>query len=160
MKTKYSRISLMIMGLSLLSALFLLVVPTVYIAQQSKAVMGYTSVFGGHIYNFSTTQAKVYVYPSAGGITTFCLAIASLPLIALFGKNNKSPYFFSFCLNVAVFILCFFQATFFVGTNVTIYRLPATYTVNFVGAYLVMVTSFLGGVISLVGLLKKPNKRY
>ncbi len=160
MKTKYSRISLMIMGLSLLSAIFFLLVPTVYIVQQNKAVMGYTTVFGGHCWNFSSTNSTVYFHPSTGGIVTFCLAIASLPIIALFGKNNKSPYFFSFALNAAVFVLCFFQASFFIGVNRDVYRLPVTYSVNFVGAYLVMVTSFLGGAASLVGLFYKPNKRY
>jgi hypothetical protein len=160
MKTKYSRISLMIMGLSLLSAIFFLLVPTVYIVQQNKAVMGYTTVFGGHCWNFSSTNSTVYFHPSAGGIVTFCLSLASLIVIALFGKGNKSPYFFSFCFNVAVFVLCFFQATFFVGVNHDIYRLNVTYSINFVGAYLVMVTSFLGGVISLVGLCRKPDKRY
>ncbi len=160
MKTKYSRISLMIMGLSLLSAIFFLLVPTVYIVQQNKVVMGYTTVFGGHCLNFSTTGNTVYFSPNTGSIVTFCLSLASLIVVGLFGKENKSPYFFSFCFNVAVFILCFFQATFFVGMNGTVNRLPVTYSVNFVGAYLVMVTSFLGGVISLVGLFYKPNKRY
>ena len=63
---KKSKISLIIMGLAILIALFTLVLPSLYIVGNSRVIMGWTTSFGGVLKNYNGADIKVHL--SAGGL--------------------------------------------------------------------------------------------
>lgn len=155
---KKSKISLIIMGLAILIALFTLVLPSLYIVGNSRVIMGWTTSFGGILKNYNGVDIKVHL--SAGGLINFLIPIVIVLLTYLFGNSQKSTYFLTFVLFVANVILTLFTKTSLTHINVGGAIQGIESSVLSVGPYVCVVLQAIGTIVSLVGLLYKPNARF
>ena len=155
---KKSKISLIIMGLAILIALFTLVLPSLYIVGNSRIIMGWVTSFGGILKNYNGVDIKVHL--SAGGLINFLIPIVIVLLTYLFGNSQKSTYFLTFVLFVANVILTLFTKTSLTHINVGGAIQGIESSVLSVGPYVCVVLQAIGTIVSLVGLLYKPNARF
>lgn len=151
---KVSKTILIIMALAAASMLFYFLLPTFWIPQHNIAIMGWTSIFGGVLKNYNGGASVHY---SVGNIVTLFLPLITI-LFAYVGRNQRSTFFFTFCLCVASCVLFGLSRKFFLNSfNTGIYGIHSA--VLFVGPYFSIVISALGACVSLFGLFYKPNAR-
>ena len=100
---KNTKLSLTIVGLSILVALFTLVLPSLYIEGNSTVIMGWTTSFGGTLRNYNGYDVKVHL--SAGGLLNFLTPVVIALLTYFVGKSQRSTYFLTFLLFITNIVL-------------------------------------------------------
>lgn len=155
---KKSKLSLIIMGLAILIALFTLVLPSLYIVGNSRVIMGWTTSFGGVLKNYNGADIKVHL--SAGGLINLLTPVVIVLLTYLFGNSQKSTYFLTFALFITNIILTLSTKIFFMNVNIGGAIQGTQSCVLSVGPYVCVVLQAIGTIVSLVGLLYKPNARF
>ena len=153
-----SKLSLAIAGLSILIAIFTLVLPSIYIEANSRVIMGWISTFGGVIKDYN--GSNIHVSLSAGGLINFIIPLVTAVLAYFFGKSQKSTYFLTFVLYIANIILSLSQKIYFMNVNVGGAIIGVQSSLLSVGPYVCVVLASIGVIVSLVGLLYKPNARF
>ena len=93
---KNTKLSLAIVGLSILIAIFTLVLPTLYIEGNSRVIMGWITSFGGTLRNYNGINLQIHL--SAGGLINFLTPVIIALLTYFVGKSQKSTYFLTFLL--------------------------------------------------------------
>ena len=153
-----SKLSLAIAGLSLLIAMFTLVLPSIYIQGNSTAIMGWITSFGGILKNYN--GANIHVRLSVGGLINFITPVIIALLSYFFGKSQKSTYFLTFVLFIVNIVLTLSTKIFFMNVNVGGAIVGIQSSVISVGPYVCVSLASIGAIVSLVGLLYKPNARF
>ena len=153
-----SKLSLAIAGLSLLIAMFTLVLPSIYIQGNSTAIMGWITSFGGILKNYN--GANIHVRLSVGGLINFITPVIIALLSYFFGKSQKSTYFLTFVLFIVNIVLTLSTKIFFMNVNVGGAIVGIQSSVISVGPYVCVSLAAIGAIISLVGLLYKPSARF
>lgn len=153
-----SKLSLAIAGLSLLIAMFTLVLPSIYIQGNSTAIMGWITSFGGILKNYN--GANIHVRLSVGGLINFITPVIIALLSYFFGKSQKSTYFLTFVLFIVNIVLTLSTKIFFMNVNVGGAIVGIQSSVISVGPYVCVSLASIGAIISLVGLLYKPSARF
>lgn len=155
---KKSKLSLIIMGLAVIIALFTLVLPSLYIVGNSRVIMGWTTSFGGVLKNYN--GANINVHLSAGGLINLLTPLIILLLTFLFGNSQKSTYLLTFLLFIANVVLTLSTKIFFMNVNIGGAIQGTQSCVLSVGPYVCAVLQAVGAIVSLVGLLYKPSARF
>ena len=153
-----SKLSLAIAGLSILIAIFTLVLPSIYIEANSRIVMGWISTFGGVIKNYNGSD--IHVRLSAGGLINFIVPVVAGVLAYFFGKSQKSTYFLTFVLFIVNIVLSLSTLISFQHVNVGGAIIGIKSAVLSVGPYVCVALASIGAIVSLVGLLYKPSSRF
>lgn len=153
-----SKLSLAIAGLSLLIAIFTLVLPSIYITGNSTVIMGWITSFGGVLKDYN--GSNIHVRLSAGGLITFIIPVVTALLSYFFGKSQKSTYFLTFVLFIANIVLSLSTKIFFMNVNVGGAIVGIQSAVLSVGPYFCVALASIGAIASLVGLLYKPSARF
>lgn len=153
-----SKLSLAIAGLSLLIAIFTLVLPSIYLQGNSKIIMGWITSFGGIIKDYN--GSNIHVHLSAGGLLNFLTPIITGVLAYFFGKSQKSTYFLTFVLFITNIVLSLSQKIYFMNVNIGGAIIGIQSSVLSVGPYVCVVLASIGAIVSLVGLLYKPSSRF
>jgi hypothetical protein len=155
---KNSKLSLAIVGLAVLIAIFTLVLPSLYIEGNSRIIMGFLSSFGGTLKNYNGYDLKIHL--SAGGFINFLIPLLIALLTYLVGKSQRSTYFITFCLFITNIVLTLSTKIFFMNVNIGGAIQGIHSCVLSVGPYVCVVLQSIGAIASLVGLLYKPNSRF
>ena len=155
---KNTKLSLTIVGLSILVALFTLVLPSLYIEGNSTVIMGWTTSFGGTLRNYNGYDVKVHL--SAGGLLNFLTPVVIALLTYFVGKSQRSTYFLTFLLFITNIVLTLSTKIFFMNVNIGGALQGTQSSVLSVGPYACIVLQSIGAIASLVGLLYKPNARF
>ena len=155
---KNTKLSLAIVGLSILIAIFTLVLPTLYIEGNSRVIMGWITSFGGILKNYN--GANIHVRLSVGGLINFITPVIIALLSYFFGKSQKSTYFLTFVLFIVNIVLTLSTKIFFMNVNVGGAIVGIQSSVISVGPYVCVSLASIGAIISLVGLLYKPSARF
>ena len=153
-----SNLSLIIVALALVIALFTLVLPSLYIVGNQRVIMGWITSFGGTLRNYNGVNLKVHL--SAGGLINFIIPVVIALLTHFVGKSQKSTYFLTFVLFLANIILTLSTKISFMNVNIGGAIQGTQSCVLFVGPYTCVVLQSIGAIVSLVGLLYKPNARF
>lgn len=153
-----SKLSLAIAGLSLLIAMFTLVLPSIYIQGNSTAIMGWVTSFGGILKNYN--GANIHVRLSAGGLINFITPVIIALLSYFFGKSQKSTYFLTFVLFIVNIVLTLSTKIFFMNVNVGGAIVGVQSSTLSVGPYVCVSLACIGAIVSLIGLLYKPSTRF
>lgn len=154
---KNSKLSIIIVGIALLIALFTLVLPSIYIVGNSRVIMGWITSFGGTLRNYNGANIKVHL--SAGGLINFIIPLLVAVLTYFVGKSQRSTYFITFLLFVANIILSLSTKIFFMNVNIGGAIQGTQSCVLSVGPYVCVVLASIGAIASLVGLCYKPSAR-
>ena len=155
---KNSKLSLTIVGLALLIALFTLVLPSLYITGNSRVIMGWVSSFGGTLSNYNGIDINVHL--SAGGLINILTPLIIAVLTYFVGKSQKSTYFLTFVLFIANIVLTLSTKIFFMNVNIGGAIQGIQSCELSVGPYVCVVLQSIGAIVSLVGLLYKPSARF
>lgn len=156
--SKKLNLSVAIAGLSILIAIFTLVLPSLYIEGNSYVVMGWITSFGGTLRNYS--GSNIHVGLSVGGLINFIIPVVTALLAYFFGKSQKSIYFLTLCFFIANIVLTLSTKIYFMNVNVGGSILGAQSSVLSVGPYVCVILQSVGIITSLVGLFYKPNARF
>ena len=154
---KKSKLSLLIVGLSLLIAIFTLVLPTIYFEGNKTVIMGWITTFGGVIKDYNGSNINIGL--SVGGLINFILPLVAGVLVYFFGKSQRSTYFIVSLIFIANIVLTLFTKTFFMNVNIGGSIIGAQSAVLSAGPYVCVSLSGIACIASLVGLFYKPNAR-
>ena len=155
---KKTNLSLIIVALAVIIALFTLVLPSLYIVGNKRVIMGWITSFGGTLRNYNGVDLKVHL--SAGGLINFIIPVVIALLTYFVGKSQKSTFFLTFVLFIANIILTLSTKISFMNVNIGGAIQGTQSCVLFVGPYTCVVLQSIGAIVSLVGLLYKPNARF
>ena len=153
-----TKLSLIIVGLALVIALFTLVLPSLYIEGNRRVIMGWITSFGGTLRNYNGVNVKVHL--SAGGLINFLIPVLIALLTYFVGKSQKSTYFLTFVLFIANIVLTLATKISFMHVNVGGAIQGTQSCVLSVGPYVCVVLQSIGAILSLAGLLYKPSSRF
>ena len=155
---KNTKLSLAIVGLSILIAIFTLVLPTLYIEGNSRVIMGWITSFGGTLRNYNGINLQIHL--SAGGLINFLTPVIIALLTYFVGKSQKSTYFLTFVLFIVNIVLTLSTKIFFMNVNVGGAIQGTQSCVISVGPYVCVALQSIGAIASLFGLLYKPSARF
>ena len=155
---KNTNLSLIIVGLALLTALFTLVLPSLFIEANSKVVMGWIVSFGGTLRNYNGVDLTIHL--SAGGLINFLIPVVIAALTYFVGKSQRSTYFLTFLLFIANIVLTLTVKSYFMKDVIGGAVPGMESSVLSVGPYVCLSLQTIGAIASLVGLLYKPSSRF
>ena len=155
---KKANLSLAIAGLSIIIALFTLVLPSLYFEGNKTVIMGWITSFGGILFNYNGHDILVHL--SAGGLINFLIPVVIAALAYFFGNSQRSTYLLTFLLFIANIVLTLSTKIFFCNVNIGGAISGSESCILFVGPIICVVLQSIGAIASLVGLCYKPSARF